>query len=124
MNRLGNLGGLTPIGSPIGTVKAAGRDWELWDGYNGAMRVYSFVAPSQLNSFDGEIMDFFYVVKDMRGFPADSQHLLSMPYNFIQPSQSEMFANQFVSAAVQFGTEPISGSGAKFSVSHWSAKLG
>lgn len=90
MNRLANLGGLTPIGSPIGTVKAAGRDWELWDGYNGAMRVYSFVAPSQLNSFDGEIMDFFYVVKDMRGFPADSQHLLSMSYHSNQPSKSGM----------------------------------
>lgn len=66
-----------PIGNSVGTVRAAGRDWALHIGYNGAMKVFSFVAANPVTRFDGEIMDFFYLLRDMQGYPMTSQYLLS-----------------------------------------------
>lgn len=41
------------------------------------MKVFSFVAASPVTRFDGEIMDFFYLLRDMQGYPMTSQYLLS-----------------------------------------------
>jgi xyloglucan-specific endo-beta-1,4-glucanase len=68
-----------PIGTVVGNVNVAGYTWELWQGLNGAMTVYSFVAPwaKPVNSFNGNLKDFFNYLASNRGFPASSQHLLS-----------------------------------------------
>ncbi|CAH0056639.1 unnamed protein product, partial [Clonostachys solani] len=98
---LGRLGGVYPIGQSTGTVQAAGRSWDLYVGYNGAMKVYSFIAPEQINNFDGDVKEFFNVITEQQGFPADSQHLITL----------------------QFGTEPFTGSNAQFDVHHWSGSV-
>ncbi|KAK6865251.1 glycoside hydrolase family 12 protein [Apiospora arundinis] len=95
---LGRLGGIQPIGSKVGTVNVAGKTWELWDGYNGAMHVFSFVAPSQSNSFNANIKDFFNYLSSNKGFPANNQYLIT----------------------AQFGTEPFTGGPATFTVSSFS----
>lgn len=74
---LGRLGGIYPIGSRVGNVNIAGQNFELWDGYNGAMHVYSFVTTGQINSFNADIKNFFNYVASNRGFPASNQHLIS-----------------------------------------------
>ncbi|KAK8131588.1 concanavalin A-like lectin/glucanase domain-containing protein [Apiospora sp. TS-2023a] len=98
---LARLGGVQPIGSKVGTATVAGHTWELWDGMNGAMRVYSFVAPTAVNSFNANIKDFFNYIAANRGFPAASQHLIT----------------------AQFGTEPFTGGPATFTVSSFSLNV-
>ncbi|SPO05409.1 probable endoglucanase I precursor [Cephalotrichum gorgonifer] len=98
---LGRLGDVWPIGRQISTVNVAGRQWQLYDGYNGAMRVYSFVAPSQVNNFQANLKEFFDHLSANHGYPANNQYLLT----------------------VQFGTEPFTGGPATLSVSNWNANL-
>ena len=47
------------------------------------MKVYSFIPPSPINYFDGNAKDFFNYLANNKGFPANSQNLISM---FFQPS--------------------------------------
>ncbi|VUC27037.1 unnamed protein product [Clonostachys rosea] len=98
---LGRYGGVYPIGSSVGTVRAAGLDWALHIGYNGAMKVFSFVAANPVTRFDGGIVDFFYLLRDMQGYRMTSQYLLTL----------------------QSGTEPFTGSGAKFNCWYHGATL-
>lgn len=58
-------------------VNVAGQQWDLFDGWNGDMRVFSFIAPSPVNSFSADLMDFFDHLTQNNGFPADSQYLIS-----------------------------------------------
>lgn len=74
---LGRYGGVNPIGSQKGTVNVGGRSWSLWVGYNGSMKVFSFVASSPVSSFSGNIKDFFNHLTSQEGFPASSQNLIS-----------------------------------------------
>ena len=74
--RVGRLGDIYPIGQSVGQVNVAGRNWDLWVGYNGAMKVYSYIAPSPVNNFSADVKQFFNDMKN-RGYPADSQYLLS-----------------------------------------------
>jgi xyloglucan-specific endo-beta-1,4-glucanase len=53
-----------------------GRSWELWEGYNGAMKVYSFVAPSPVTNYSGDIKNFFTWLTSNKGYPASSQNLI------------------------------------------------
>ena len=75
--RLGRFGDVWPIGRQISTVNVAGRQWQLYDGYNGAMRVYSFVSPSQINNFQANLKEFFNHLSANHGYPANNQYLLS-----------------------------------------------
>ncbi|KAF2642088.1 endoglucanase A precursor [Massarina eburnea CBS 473.64] len=62
---LGGAGPISSTGSPIATVTLAGKSWKLYYGLNGSMKVYSFVASSQVTSFSGNLMDFFnYLISD------------------------------------------------------------
>ncbi|SPJ71753.1 probable endoglucanase I precursor [Fusarium torulosum] len=99
---LGKYGNVQPIGSLQGRADVEGHTWELWAGYNGSMKVFSFVAPSPINNFNADIKQFFNYLQKGQGFPADNQYLLTF----------------------QFGTEPFTGSNAKFSVSNFSAHVG
>lgn len=58
-------------------VNVAGAQWELFDGYNGAMRVFSFVAPSQRTNWSGDLKAFYNHLTQNNGFPASSQYLIS-----------------------------------------------
>lgn len=89
---LARLGNVYPIGSSVGTVNVAGRSWDLWVGMNGSMRVYSFIAPSPMNSFSANAKQFFDYVQSNQGFPAANQHLI----------------------VFQFGTETFTGGPATF----------
>jgi hypothetical protein len=72
------MGGVSPIGTSVGTAPVDGLDWDLWIGYNGATKVFSFVAPQEpLNRFNSDIKQFFNYVANTQGFPAETQYLLS-----------------------------------------------
>lgn len=91
---LASYGGAGPIsstGSTIATPTIAGTKWNLYKGPNGDTTVFSFVAPSHLGNFDGDLNGFFtYLVK------------------------SQGVASSSVMTALQAGTEPFSGSNAVF----------
>ncbi|KAL2256593.1 hypothetical protein VTK26DRAFT_1431 [Humicola hyalothermophila] len=98
---LAKYGDIYPIGSSVGTVNVAGRTWDLWVGYNGSMKVFSFIAPSPINSFDANVKEFFNYLQSNQGYPANDQHLI----------------------VFQIGTEPFTGGPATFRVSHFSANI-
>jgi xyloglucan-specific endo-beta-1,4-glucanase len=59
---LAAYGGAMPIsktGKPVATTDLAGTSWNLYDGYNGDMRVFSFVSPSPVTAFSGDLKEFF-----------------------------------------------------------------
>ncbi|KAL1801003.1 hypothetical protein ACET3X_001345 [Alternaria dauci] len=97
---VGALGGAGPIsstGSPIATVTLAGNTWKLYNGQHSQMNVFSFVADRQVQSFNGDLMVFVKLLTSKYGLPA-SQILTS----------------------VGAGTEPFSGSNARFTVTEYS----
>ena len=74
---LTGMGGAMPIstsGSPIASATIGGYSFNLYNGMNGAMNVYSFVATSQINSFSGDLMDFWNYLINNQGF-SKSQYL-------------------------------------------------
>lgn len=77
--RLGRFGNVYPIGSSTGTVNVAGRSWELFVGYNGNMKVFSYVASSPINSFSANVKEFFNHMQSNQGYPASEQHLIGKP---------------------------------------------
>ncbi|RFU76588.1 glycoside hydrolase family 12 [Trichoderma arundinaceum] len=97
---LGKYGDISPIGSSQGTFTINGQSWQLYYGFNGAMQVYSFVAPSNTTSWSGDVKNIFNWLRDNRGYPASSQYVLSY----------------------QFGTESFTGSGT-FNVASWTASI-
>ncbi|KAF1952207.1 endoglucanase A precursor [Byssothecium circinans] len=97
---LGGAGPISATGSPIATVTLAGKSWKLYYGLNGSMKVYSFVASSQINSFNGNLMEFANYVTSKQGMPK-SQVLQS----------------------VGAGTEPFSGSNAVLTTTAYTLSL-
>ncbi|WYZ37059.1 hypothetical protein EsH8_II_000565 [Colletotrichum jinshuiense] len=100
---LGSLGGAGPIsatGSTIATPTVAGRTWNLYKGVNGQMTVFSFVAPSNVQSFSGDLKAFITYLINSQGLPS-SQILQS----------------------IGAGTEPFVGSNAKFTTTAYTASL-
>ncbi|KAK1622661.1 family 12 glycosyl hydrolase [Colletotrichum phormii] len=100
---LGSLGGAGPIsatGSTIATPTVAGRTWNLYKGVNGQMTVFSFVAPSNVQSFSGDLKAFATYLINNQGLPS-SQILQS----------------------IGAGTEPFVGSNAKFTTTAYTASL-
>ena len=69
--------GVNPIGSFKANVNVGGRSWALWMGYNGSMKVFSFVAPSPITNFSGNVKDFYNYLTQSEGFPASQQNLIS-----------------------------------------------
>ncbi|RYC58538.1 hypothetical protein CHU98_g7669 [Xylaria longipes] len=98
---LGRKGGVQPIGKSTGNVTVNGQTWDLWIGYNGATKVFSFVAPSEITTFEESLKPFFDHITTTQGFPASSQYLIT----------------------VQFGSEPFTGSNARFDVWYWYAEI-
>jgi xyloglucan-specific endo-beta-1,4-glucanase len=105
--RLGRFGGVWPIsqsGSPIASVTIAGYRFDLYFGYNGAMKVYSFVTPtpnSPYTSFNADVKLFFDYLTQYQGYPASTQNLI----------------------VYQVGTEAFPGGPARFTVDSFSASV-
>ncbi|KAI1354365.1 family 12 glycosyl hydrolase [Xylaria sp. FL0043] len=74
---LGGAGPISSTGSPIATPTIDGVKWNLFDGYNGAMHVFSFVAQSQVTKFSGDLMDFFDYLTTNNGM-SKSQYVTSI----------------------------------------------
>lgn len=74
---LGGAGPISSTGSAIATVTLAGVSWKLWYGLNGSMKVFSFVAVSQVNNFSGDLKTFITYLTSNQGMPT-SQYLQSI----------------------------------------------
>ncbi|KAF1914711.1 concanavalin A-like lectin/glucanase domain-containing protein [Ampelomyces quisqualis] len=94
LSGLGGAGPISATGSPIATVTLAGKSWKLYNGKNGQMNVYSFVAASDVKNFKGDLIEFVNYLTSKQGMPK-SQILQS----------------------VGAGTEPFSGNDAVFTTS-------
>ncbi|KAF3769762.1 family 12 glycoside hydrolase [Cryphonectria parasitica EP155] len=69
---LGGAGPISSTGATIATPSIDGYTWNLWYGLNGATKVYSFVAPSEITSFDGNLLSFFDYLVDYEGVSSSS----------------------------------------------------
>ncbi|KAL2270269.1 hypothetical protein VTJ83DRAFT_2453 [Remersonia thermophila] len=102
---LARYGGIWPIGQVIAQVNLAGRNWDLYAGYNGNMRVYSFLPPNNavgdIRNFSCDIKDFFNYLEQNHGYPAREQNLI----------------------VYQIGTECFTGGPAKFTCHNFKADL-
>jgi xyloglucan-specific endo-beta-1,4-glucanase len=58
-------------------VTVGGHTWELFYGFNGDMKVYSFVSPSTISSFNADLKDFFTYLTQSKAYPATTQYLIS-----------------------------------------------
>jgi xyloglucan-specific endo-beta-1,4-glucanase len=104
LNRYGGIWPITedPNGEPVETVTVAGYDWELFTGWNGDMRVYSFLPPEgPVNSFSADLLEFFDFLTANYDFPETNQYMLI--YNF--------------------GTEAFTGGPTLFDVPHFEADV-
>jgi xyloglucan-specific endo-beta-1,4-glucanase len=100
---LGAYGGAGPIsssGSPVATVSLAGSSWRLYKGVNGQMTVFSFVATSTVANFNADLMLFVKYLTNSQGLPT-SQILQS----------------------IGAGTEPFTGSNAKFTTNAYTCAV-
>jgi xyloglucan-specific endo-beta-1,4-glucanase len=63
----------------VAQVQVAGYTWDLFTGYNGAMRVYSFVVPEgkPIYSFSADVKEFFKYLVQNYSFPETQQYMLS-----------------------------------------------
>ncbi|KAK0623782.1 concanavalin A-like lectin/glucanase domain-containing protein [Immersiella caudata] len=99
---LARYGGVCPIGKCVAQVRIQGRRWELWDGYNGEMRVWSFLpSEGEIQEFEGDVREFFEYLERERGFPAGEQNLI----------------------VFQIGTECFTGGPATFACTQFSADV-
>ncbi|KAI2643615.1 endoglucanase [Xylaria nigripes] len=98
---LARKGGVSPIGSSTGMVTIGANTWELFVGYNGAMKVFSYVAATEATDLEFDVKPFFSHITDTQGFPAYQQYLITF----------------------QFGSEPFTGSNARFDVWYWYAEV-
>lgn len=69
---LGGAGPISSTGSAIATVTLGGHSFYLYYGLNGSVKVYSFVATSQITSFDADIMDFYDYLITYHGVSSSS----------------------------------------------------
>ena len=81
------------------------------------MKVFSFVAPEPVKTFEEDLRPFFDHITSSQGFPADEQHLISMK-SPISLADALKKADR-IFAALQFGTEPFTGANGKFEVYYW-----
>ncbi|KAL5118651.1 hypothetical protein ACEQ8H_003502 [Pleosporales sp. CAS-2024a] len=104
---LGRFGGVWPIsqaGAPIATVTIAGFNFDLYFGYNGSMKVYSFLTTtpdSPYTNFSGNIKLFFDYLTQNQAYPASTQNLI----------------------VFQIGSEAFTGGPATFTMDQFSASV-
>lgn len=96
----GGAGPISSSGSPVATPSLAGVSWKLYDGWNGNMHVFSFVASSTVTSFSGDLKTFLAYLNSNHG----------------------MSTSQYVTS-LGAGTEPFVGSNAVMTTSAYSAVI-
>lgn len=69
---IGGAGPISSTGKTIATPTIAGKTWNLYYGLNGSMKVYSFVAPTQITSFDADVNNFYSYLISNQGVPSSS----------------------------------------------------
>jgi xyloglucan-specific endo-beta-1,4-glucanase len=74
---LGGAGPISETGSAVASADIDGVTWSLYDGYNGDMHVFSFVAGSSVQDFSGDLTNFLSYLSTNQGLP-DSQYLLNV----------------------------------------------
>ena len=74
-------GPIQPIGGVVGTTTIGGRSWQVWRGNNGSNNVISYVAPSAINSWSFNLLDFINDVR-ARGAITTSWYLTSVQAGF------------------------------------------
>lgn len=88
---LAAIGGAGPISSSYGsdgkpkavaTVTLAGTSWKLYKGPNGSTTVFSFVASSQVASFNGDVKTFLTYLTSNQGLPS-KQYLTSIGAGYV-----------------------------------------
>lgn len=99
--RLHRYGGIWPIttsttGDPIEQVTIGGRRWDLYFGYNGSMKVYSFLPADDnpIHDFSGDVKEYFNYLADRHQFPANNQYMLSETPDFFSRLLSPLSANR------------------------------
>jgi xyloglucan-specific endo-beta-1,4-glucanase len=123
LNRYGGIWPITQSGSPIANVTIAGYGFQLYFGYNGAMKVYTFITSGgPLNNFTADVKLFFNYLTTSQGYPASTQNLIGMLARFIE--QSALLRHVLTTWLVyQIGSEAFTGGPARFSVSEFSADV-
>uniref|UniRef100_UPI0009BEB97E GH12 family glycosyl hydrolase domain-containing protein n=1 Tax=Streptomyces viridosporus TaxID=67581 RepID=UPI0009BEB97E len=100
------VGPIQPIGSQVGTATVGGRTWQVWSGGNGSNDVLSFVAPSAIESWSFDVMDF---VRETvaRGMARNDWYLTSVQAGF-EPWQNGagLAVNSFSSTVDTGGGTP------------------
>ncbi|VUC29602.1 unnamed protein product [Clonostachys rosea] len=101
---VGSYGGAGPISetndTPLATPTILGTKWKLFRGPNGDTTVYSFVAPSNIGNFSGDLKKFFDYLTSSQGVSTD-----------------------MVVTSLQAGTEPFVGSNCVFTTSQYTISV-
>ena len=99
------VGPIQPIGSQVGTATVGGRTWQVWSGGNGSNDVLSFVAPSAIESWSFDVMDFARQAIS-RGLASDDWYLTSVQAGFEPWQGGARLAGTSLSSAVDTGGTP------------------
>jgi hypothetical protein len=97
-----HVGGVQPVGSPTGSAIVAGRSWQVWSGNNGTNDVLSFVAPSTIDSWNFDVMDFARNAVS-RGLASNDWYLTSIQAGFEPWQNGAGLAVTSFSSAVNLG---------------------
>ncbi|KAH7489061.1 Inactive glycoside hydrolase XLP1 [Phytophthora ramorum] len=100
LSALGGAWPLTETGKPIKSLKLGGVDFDLYQGMNKNVKVFSYVAKKTATSFTGDLKQFFDQL----------------------PSDNTIPATQFLQK-VEAGTEPFQGTNAKLVVTNYSVQV-
>jgi hypothetical protein len=104
------VGGVQPVGSQTGTATVAGRSWQVWSGNNGTNDVLSFVAPSTIDSWNFDVMDFLRQAVS-RGLAQDNWYLTSVQAGFEPWQNGTGLAVTSFSSTVNLGGSTPGGPG-------------
>ncbi|KAH7133733.1 concanavalin A-like lectin/glucanase domain-containing protein [Dactylonectria macrodidyma] len=101
---VGSYGGAGPISetndTPLATPTILGTKWKLFKGPNGDVTVFSFVAPSNIGNWSGDLNKFFQYLTASQGVPTSS-----------------------VITSLQAGTEPFVGTNCVFKTSAYTISV-
>lgn len=97
---LGGAGPISSSGSAVATPTIGGYSWSLYSGTNGDTTVLSFVATSKIESWSGDMMDFFNYLVENEGV-SDSLYITQL----------------------QAGTEPFTGTDAVFTTTAYTISV-
>lgn len=100
------VGSVQPVGSVVGSATVGGRQWQVWSGNNGGNDVLSFVAPSAIDSWNFDVMDFVRQAVS-RGLAQNNWYLTSIQAGF-EPWQNGagLAVNSFSSTVNLGGSTP------------------